>query len=778
MFLANIKDFFTRNKKIFFYIWIFLVFYYLCTEFSFAAETATTDPKTDTDAWKMLITTLNWLFKIISWLLWLLTQMVWVFLNPSWVNGWVIWIQTHLKELWILVSNVVYFIFAFLIIVIAFMNILWKWDKWELKQALPKFIIWVLIVPLSWFFVQFIISLTSILSASVLSLPMDIFIKNDTKWILDKSNICVDYVIWKDSSHCDLSSTYNWAVKWKKSLAKILQGDTAFWLLNVYTYWIFEIDETVLLYKNVSSGITSIFDLWLQLIFKVILIIVYLVLVIALALALFTRVVRLWVYMIFSPVFWLLYFFWKEKEWFWKFSITEFLWLAMIPVYVTAALSFGLLFIFVAWNWPVNSVSSDKIIKFSTWTTDAYSWIDAAYVEDAETTKINKSSVELLETFKFTMYWDYITGGDLDPSKLTKVLGNFTWSLWTLLVQLFWIAVLWLSVMTALKWSKITEEVVKPIAEFWNSVWQLIAKSPQYAPVFPGWLSMKGMEKVWTMPINALEQKASNRVSWIQTWVNKFFWADSVDVNKIARINGMLNQWWVDSPEELKTLQKELKELIDKHWTGNSQVRELMSKFMTWAAGKWNLGLNVENAKMENLFKDNKLSKEWYWLLHVENLNQNATAFNTSLVDAYAASHQNGWTTSADDTSSTGWWTKWTWDNSYRKITTEEYNWSKASENNVLKIKIEKEAGTPYGEWKIFTLNENWNWWKEFSVTFEDTKIDAQSMTWEDLTELKELFWKLWWKSEKLIAALDGLWFKNSTWIVSDLEKVIKNNKN
>ncbi|USN59058.1 MAG: hypothetical protein H6767_03045 [Candidatus Peribacteria bacterium] len=75
-----------------------------------------------------------------------------------------------------MVSNIIYFIFAFLLIWIAFMNIIGKeGDTYQLKTALPKFIVGVLIVPFSWFFVQFVLSLSAILTASALTLPSDTF---------------------------------------------------------------------------------------------------------------------------------------------------------------------------------------------------------------------------------------------------------------------------------------------------------------------------------------------------------------------------------------------------------------------------------------------------------------------------------------------------------------------------------------------------------------------------------------------------------------------------
>jgi Na+-transporting methylmalonyl-CoA/oxaloacetate decarboxylase gamma subunit len=50
--------------------------------------------------------------------------------------------STKFKEVWIMVSNIVYFVFAFILIWIAFMNIIGKnADQYQLKQALPKFIV-------------------------------------------------------------------------------------------------------------------------------------------------------------------------------------------------------------------------------------------------------------------------------------------------------------------------------------------------------------------------------------------------------------------------------------------------------------------------------------------------------------------------------------------------------------------------------------------------------------------------------------------------------------
>lgn len=95
----------------------------------------------------------------------MLTAFISLFLYPGWTNGTLFGLTEYLREIWILISNVVYFLFALILIVIAFMNIIGKnQGTWELKQAMPKFIVGVLIVPLSWFFVQFLLSVSAVLT--------------------------------------------------------------------------------------------------------------------------------------------------------------------------------------------------------------------------------------------------------------------------------------------------------------------------------------------------------------------------------------------------------------------------------------------------------------------------------------------------------------------------------------------------------------------------------------------------------------------------------------
>jgi hypothetical protein len=55
-----------------------------------------------------------------------LTSLISLLLTPGWVNGTIFGFDVYLKDIWVLISNIVYFIFAFILIAISFMNIVGK----------------------------------------------------------------------------------------------------------------------------------------------------------------------------------------------------------------------------------------------------------------------------------------------------------------------------------------------------------------------------------------------------------------------------------------------------------------------------------------------------------------------------------------------------------------------------------------------------------------------------------------------------------------------------
>ncbi len=521
MILSKIKEFYTSHKKTIFYAFVFWFIVLNSWDVAFAE-----DSKEDG-----IIKAVDYFLAIVSTLLWTLTWLISLLLNPGWVNWTIFWFETYLKDMWIMISNIVYFIFAFVLITIAFMNIIGKWqDVWEMRQALPKFVIWVLMVPFSWFFVQFILSISAMLTVAVLWLPYETMQGKDAFKSFSTKNICDTYVLdlnaswdtkntvgaWTDSA-VKAECTKNWGKM--QPISDILSGKTVewtawavYWIMNIYTYQIMKIDQVRKLFDDqitAKEGIKTFTSLAIKVIFDLLFIVVFLILMVALFMALFARWTWLWIYAMFSPVFGLLFFFGKARDWVWeqKFWVWEFIKLALVPVYVSAALAFWLIFIFVASNW----------LEAKTWDWKSIFWV----IEDSEWNK-NPS----LDVWGFKLV---VKGEHADskwPDKIwvdsEDLVEALQWWLWKIILQLFWLAMLWIALMAALKSSEITGKVVQPIADFGKSVWSLVAKSPQYAPIIPTWkwwMSAAWLQSFW----GSIEQK----FRWdAQTKGNKF--ADSM----------------------------------------------------------------------------------------------------------------------------------------------------------------------------------------------------------------------------------------------------------
>lgn len=93
-------------------------------------------------------------------------------MSPDWTSGDLFGIRPVLHNLWVLVANITYFIYAILLIFIALATI-FNSEKYGYKQLLPRLALGILLVPLTWWFVQFIVSLSSIVTTSVINLPTE-----------------------------------------------------------------------------------------------------------------------------------------------------------------------------------------------------------------------------------------------------------------------------------------------------------------------------------------------------------------------------------------------------------------------------------------------------------------------------------------------------------------------------------------------------------------------------------------------------------------------------
>lgn len=590
---TKIKQALFKHKLFLTKIAVFFWLYFLMTDFSFASTQNDVDFKKIED-WFIQITT--WISTIISVLLWALTYLVTLFLTPEWTSGTVFGLSKNLKDIWVLMSNIVYFAFAFILIAIAFANIVWtQWD-FALKQALPRFIVWILIVPFSWFIVQFFVSLSSILTISALNLPFEVF--QDYESQMSKVDIPKNCTLnlwvlweqeWTDSSKKTPSNQIYSCWTEKISVAKLLKSDKAsdgiFGIVWLYTYWlvniewISKIDE-----KQLRDQIKTIWDIVVKVVFDLLFIVVYAILMIALWLALMIRWIRLWIFMMLAPLFWIMYFF---KKWWWgnwflqKFNFKEFIALTLTPVYAMLALSFWIFFIFVSWKW-MTWVTTDLTVK------------------DKE-----------VKIWDFTLTVEWAVSNDLSVTDFLKTVWNWAlWVIWALILKIFWIVVLWWAVMAALKQSQITWEIIEPISAFGRSVWELATKIPQFTPILPGRQTLDSLQQLPNKALWALQWYSSVKaddLAW-KFWLNNS--QNSQAINELNRT--LIEMKWNEKNQSFR--QNAISKLLNQIKTNNELLTDpkYREKATEVFKASWFDRIKADNIKnVENLSKI-LVSADWF----------------------------------------------------------------------------------------------------------------------------------------------------------------------
>jgi phosphoglycerol transferase MdoB-like AlkP superfamily enzyme len=93
-------------------------------------------------------------------------------MSPDWTSGDLFGLRTPMYALWVTVSNIVYFIYAILLILIA-LGTMFGQDKFSYKVMLPKLALGILMVPFTWWFVQWTISIATVVTASVITIPAE-----------------------------------------------------------------------------------------------------------------------------------------------------------------------------------------------------------------------------------------------------------------------------------------------------------------------------------------------------------------------------------------------------------------------------------------------------------------------------------------------------------------------------------------------------------------------------------------------------------------------------
>ncbi|MCT4617391.1 MAG: hypothetical protein N4A38_04235 [Candidatus Gracilibacteria bacterium] len=552
--LNKLKKFIKTNyKKIIFGIFIL-----------FALSTETTFAATDKSIFGITVEAISEgvkaLLEVCFFIAGAFSALVGWLMTVDWTTGTIFGLDSVFRELWIMISNIVYLAFAFILVIIAFMNIIGKGgDNYALKTALPKFIISLIMVPFTWFIVQFFISLSSVLTVSVLTLPTDIiadkaggtvnqFIKIPKNgWTINVDGIGTPGGLKPKANYEGCSSEEECDYTFGEYLQK-----NPFGVMYVYLYGVFNFGElTKLDTSSWLSGTVSVFDIIIKIIFNFAFFIVFVVILMGLFLALFMRTAYLWLYTIFSPFFGIMYFFGDGfgGEKLKKFTFKEFISLVLVPVYVAAALSFGLLFI--------SLISTNAKYKSQTVFTEA----------EPGKTIINIAPVTVTVI------------GDIFP-KSGNQSGDGVNIFARLIMYLFGITILRLSVMAAFKSSSITEAAAAPIIKIGQDVGNLMKKLPQNIPIAPGGLSMKSFEKASEFPKKALETASAKKTSVYEDKLYEMLGAGStINTAKMVELQQQAQQ--VNTEASLRALLDELKSLAQKFGRNNPKVRELEKRVLS-----------------------------------------------------------------------------------------------------------------------------------------------------------------------------------------------------
>lgn len=158
----------------------------------------------------------------------------------------------------------------------------------------------------------------------------------------------------------------------------------------------------------------------------------------------------------------------------------------MVPVYTMLALSFWMLLIFQTWQ---------GLSSWNSWSI----WWD---ILKAEKGKNDDTKLVLNGKFNLIIEWWIPKESHMLWNIFKTTADTGLWIIWVLILKIFWIIILWWTVMMALSKSEITKTMVEPIASFWSQVWKLAQNLPQYTPILPGGQSLQSL---WQIP-------------WIMRW--------------------------------------------------------------------------------------------------------------------------------------------------------------------------------------------------------------------------------------------------------------------
>lgn len=559
---------------------------------------------------------LNIILSVMSFVMTPIIMLAGWLLSPDWTFGDVFNMRDTLHQLWVLISNLVYVVFAFLLIVIAFRNIFWDAKGvYAMKTWLPRLLVGVLMVPFTWFIVSGTLSVANVITASVIQLPSSVIpkagwikildniwipkkvyvnlkwdaswsssgpnLQSNGEWLLNNSNpdgsikdgaTPPAFYKWNSNFYaadCDIESSRSECIKASDFLLSWWKG--VYGLLIPYAYGIFKIQDIKQIDKKqiLENVIKNTWDIVNKLLFWALFYAAFGFICMALVAALFMRAVYIWIYAIFSPLFALSYFFeWKlpggkVME---SMSITKFISLAFVPVITSAGLAFGLMFLSFAMNMPSNSTWNTATatrdgtdMTLTIWDLSLVTkWAFDAKDKDWSNNK-DKGSVANESTTEGVL--------DITQSLIGKVIINF-----------LAIMLLWGIVKATLSAHEITKKVADPIFKFGET----LAKS---APILPNWMSIGSMQAASRIPQQTLDTKINEqlRASGLQQAANKTFGVDAMNAEVMkSELRNIIQTtgWTLTSKDDIRKAAQKVDQIASQFGTTSHQYQEATKMYI------------------------------------------------------------------------------------------------------------------------------------------------------------------------------------------------------
>ena len=389
------KSYFTKSMdkmKINKIIAVFLIIL-LGAETVFAATNTTqTSFMWETFYWILNLLNLIWIpFAILAWKIFSNDFVYWTFMNMDKI----------LWEIWNFSKNASLIILWFIFIVLIFSLFIWKTK--DIGKNLAKLVLAWVLIPLSWFIIWSLVSLSTILLVAVWSFPFKVV-------NVDISSIPIGYC-----KRIELSPTLGPNIskdivdcKWKwwninnfiKEMNDLSWPLLYIWQAILYldsNWWI--LDENQL--KKSNENLVKAVSIWFVL--KLIVLLLFVIPIIWLIIIWLIRIFWLWIYIWFSPfiildqIFWWK-FLWQKNE----FKFSQMIWLIFQPVVIVFVMWVVLIFLASLRSIMIVDYSQNKV---SNWLVKLWVCKDNINSFCIENKPVFEVQWNLLKDFVQSVWW-------------------------------------------------------------------------------------------------------------------------------------------------------------------------------------------------------------------------------------------------------------------------------------------------------------------------------------------------------------------------------------